>query len=90
MDKPVIKQDPLYKLLRNEDIKGFNEQRDKLHSSELASGDYRGRDLRNILLANVERGQLPPLNLVLRVIAERLRKKRVRTLSGSSCATSLP
>ncbi len=28
MDKPVIKQDPLYQLLRNEDIKSFNEQRD--------------------------------------------------------------
>ena len=29
-----------------------------------------GRDLRNLLLMNVERGQLLPLNLVLRVIAE--------------------
>ena len=48
MDKPVIKQDPLYQLLRNEDIKGFNEQRDKLDTGELKSGDYRGRDLRNM------------------------------------------
>ena len=48
MKKPVIKQDPLYQLLRNEDIKGFNEQRDKLDNSELKSGDYRGRDLRNM------------------------------------------
>ena len=48
MEKPVIKQDPLYQLLRNEDIKGFNEQRDTLDSSELKSGDYRGRDLRNM------------------------------------------
>ncbi len=48
MDKPVIKQDPLYQLLRNEDVKSFNEQRDKLNSSELKSGDYRGRDLRNM------------------------------------------
>jgi uncharacterized protein YjbI with pentapeptide repeats len=48
MKKPVIKQDPLYQLLRNEDIKGFNEQRDKLDCSELKSGDYRGRDLRNM------------------------------------------
>ena len=39
MDKPVIKQDPLYQLLRNEDIKGFNEQRDKLDTSELKNGD---------------------------------------------------
>ncbi|MDP4651976.1 MAG: pentapeptide repeat-containing protein [Haliea sp.] len=48
MNKPEIKQDPLYQLLRNEDIKGFNEQRDTLDSSELRSGDYRGRDLRNM------------------------------------------
>ena len=48
MNKPVIKTDPLYQLLRNEDIKGFNEQRDKLDTGELKSGDYRGRDLRNM------------------------------------------
>jgi uncharacterized protein YjbI with pentapeptide repeats len=48
MEKPVIKQDPLYKLLRTEDIKSFNEQRDKLDTGELKSGDYRGRDLRNM------------------------------------------
>lgn len=48
MTKPVIKTDPLYRLLRNEDIKSFNEQRDKLDTSELRSGDYRGRDLRNM------------------------------------------
>jgi len=48
MNKPVIKSDPLYQLLRNEDIKSFNEQRDKLDTSELKSGDYRGRDLRNM------------------------------------------
>ena len=47
-NKPVIKQDPLYQLLRTEDIKGFNEQRDILDSSNLKSGDYRGRDLRNM------------------------------------------
>ena len=48
MDKPVIKQDPLYQLLRMEDIEGFNEQRDTLDSSELKNGDYRGRDLRKM------------------------------------------
>lgn len=48
MNKPYIKQDPLYQLLRNEDIKGFNEQRDQIDSSELRSGDYRGRDLREM------------------------------------------
>jgi len=48
MDKPVIKQDPLYQLLRNEDIKAFNQRRHELDTSELKSGDYRGRDLRNM------------------------------------------
>ena len=54
MSKPVIKQDPLYQLLRNEDIKGFNEQRDSLDCSELSSGDYRGRDLRNMNAAGLD------------------------------------
>ncbi|MCX2979179.1 pentapeptide repeat-containing protein [Candidatus Marimicrobium litorale] len=54
MDKPVIKQDPLYQLLRNEDIKSFNEQRDQLDTSELKSGDYRGRDLRNMNAAGLD------------------------------------
>jgi len=48
MKKPVIKQDPLYQLLRDEDIDGFNAQRDSLNTSELKSGDYRGRDLRKM------------------------------------------
>ncbi|TCO71880.1 pentapeptide repeat-containing protein [Chromatocurvus halotolerans] len=48
MKKPEIKTDPLYQLLRQEDIKSFNEQRDSLDTSELRSGDYRGRDLRNM------------------------------------------
>jgi len=54
MDKPVIKQDPLYQLLRNEDIKSFNEQRDQLDASELKNGDYRGRDLRNMNAAGLD------------------------------------
>ena len=54
MDKPVIKQDPLYQLLRNEDIKSFNEQRDQLDTSELKNGDYRGRDLRNMNAAGLD------------------------------------
>lgn len=48
MNKPRIKSDPLYQLLRQEDIKSFNEQRDNLDASQLRSGDYRGRDLRNV------------------------------------------
>jgi uncharacterized protein YjbI with pentapeptide repeats len=40
--------------LRSEDIKGFNEQRDKLDASRLKSGDYRGRDLRNMNAAELD------------------------------------
>ena len=48
MSKPTISDDPLYQLLRNEDVKAFNEQRGTLDTSRLKSGDYRGRDLRNM------------------------------------------
>ena len=54
MKKPEIKTDPLYQLLRQEDIKGFNEQRDSLDTGELKSGDYRGRDLRNMNAAGLD------------------------------------
>jgi uncharacterized protein YjbI with pentapeptide repeats len=54
MDKPQIKQDALYQLLRQEDIKAFNEQRDTLDASELKNGDYRGRDLRNMNAAGLD------------------------------------
>ena len=54
MDKPVIKQDPLYQLLRTENIKEFNEQRDALDTDELKNGDYRGRDLRNMNAAGLD------------------------------------
>ncbi|MEM1190996.1 MAG: pentapeptide repeat-containing protein [Pseudomonadota bacterium] len=54
MDKPKIKQDPLYQLLRQENVKAFNEQRDTLDTSELKNGDYRGRDLRNMNAAGLD------------------------------------
>jgi uncharacterized protein YjbI with pentapeptide repeats len=54
MSKPTISDDPLYQLLRSEDVKGFNEQRDTLDSSQLKSGDYRGRDLRNMEAAGLD------------------------------------
>ena len=54
MSKPTISDDPLYQLLRSEDIKAFNEQRDKLDASRLKSGDYRGRDLRNMNAAELD------------------------------------
>ena len=54
MSKPTISDDPLYQLLRNEDVKAFNEQRDTLDNSQLKSGDYRGRDLRNMNAAGLD------------------------------------
>ena len=54
MDKPEIKRDPLYQLLRQEDIKAFNEQRETLSTAELKNGDYRGRDLRNMNAAGLD------------------------------------
>ena len=46
--KPVIKADPLYQMLRQEDVDGFNANRDSRDTSELTGGDYRGRDLRRM------------------------------------------
>ena len=46
--KPVIKPDPLYQMLRQEDVDQFNSSRDSLDTSELTGGDYRGRDLRKM------------------------------------------
>ncbi|MEM0953655.1 MAG: pentapeptide repeat-containing protein [Pseudomonadota bacterium] len=54
MTKPTISDDPLYQYLRNEQIKEFNEQRNSLDTSRLRSGDYRGRDLRNMNAAGLD------------------------------------
>lgn len=46
--KPEIKDDPLYQMLRQEEIDEFNAHRDTLDTGNLKSGDYRGRDLRKM------------------------------------------
>lgn len=48
MSKPTIYDDPLYQLLRAENISAFNQQRSSLDTSKLSSGDYRGLDLREM------------------------------------------
>jgi uncharacterized protein YjbI with pentapeptide repeats len=48
MSKPVIHTNPMYQLLRQEDIAAFNLRRDKGESAELTCGDFRGLDLRNL------------------------------------------
>lgn len=45
---PEISDDPLHQLLRDEDIKGFNEKKPTLDTSNLHSKNYRGLDLRNM------------------------------------------
>ena len=45
---PEISSDPLYVLLRDEDIKGFNEKKPTLDISHLQGKNYRGLDLRNM------------------------------------------
>lgn len=48
MAKPTISDDPLYLLLREENIELFNTQREQLDNNNLKGGDYRGLDLRKI------------------------------------------
>lgn len=46
--KPQILDNTLYRLLRDEDIDGFNRSRASGESSDLRSGDFRGLDLRTM------------------------------------------
>ena len=43
---PTISDDPMYQLIRSEQIKDFNEQREGADLSCLKGGDYRGLDMR--------------------------------------------
>lgn len=54
MSKPVIHTNPMYQLLRQEDITEFNLRREKGDPTELASGDFRGLDLRNLNAAGLD------------------------------------
>ena len=46
MTQPRQLDNPLYRLIRNEDIKGFNAQKAKDGPIDLCNGDFRGLDLR--------------------------------------------
>jgi uncharacterized protein YjbI with pentapeptide repeats len=48
MSQPRQLDNPLYRLIRSEDIKGFNAQKSKEGQIDLCSGDFRGLDLRNL------------------------------------------
>lgn len=53
MATPVISQDPLYQMLRNDDISGFNKARNAGQEVHLAGCDLRGLDLRTIHLSGL-------------------------------------
>jgi uncharacterized protein YjbI with pentapeptide repeats len=48
MSLPHQLDSPLYRLLRSEDISGFNTQRPTSETIDLREGDFRGLDLRNL------------------------------------------
>ncbi|WP_430460131.1 pentapeptide repeat-containing protein [Thalassolituus sp. LLYu03] len=54
MSKPIISQDPLYQMLRNDDVAGFNAARAAGQKCDLRGCDLRGLDLRNINLVNTD------------------------------------
>ncbi|ASP40690.1 hypothetical protein CHH28_19340 [Bacterioplanes sanyensis] len=54
MSKPMISQDPLYQLLRHDDVAGFNAARQQGQAVDLRRCDLRGLDLRNIDLSGLD------------------------------------
>ncbi len=54
MATPVISQDPLYQMLRHDNVQGFNQARASGTLCDLRGCDLRGLDLRGINLANAD------------------------------------
>lgn len=54
MPTPVISQDPLYQMLRHDNVQGFNDARAQGQSCDLRGCDLRGLDLRNINLQGLD------------------------------------
>lgn len=54
MTTPTISQDPMYQLLRHDDVEGFNKAREEGQPCDLRNCDLRGLDLRNINLNNMD------------------------------------
>jgi uncharacterized protein YjbI with pentapeptide repeats len=48
MTQPYQLESPLYRLIRSEDVAGFNTQKPKEGEIDLSSGDFRGLDLRKL------------------------------------------
>jgi uncharacterized protein YjbI with pentapeptide repeats len=54
MQKPQIKQDPMYKLLKEGKIEEFNQRRAGGESCDLRNADLRGADLRDLDARNLD------------------------------------
>jgi uncharacterized protein YjbI with pentapeptide repeats len=53
MNSPVISGDPLYQLLRNDDVTGFNKARSEGQLCSLEGCDLRGLDLRRLIITGM-------------------------------------
>ncbi|KZZ44067.1 MAG: pentapeptide repeat-containing protein [Saccharospirillaceae bacterium] len=54
MTTPSISQDPMYQMLRNDDVSGFNQAREQGQQCDLRNCDLRGLDLRNLNVENMD------------------------------------
>lgn len=54
MSAPILSNDPLYQMLRNDDVEGFNQARKTGAPCELKGCDLRGLDLRGINIAGLD------------------------------------
>lgn len=53
-DPPKITKDPLYQMLRVDDVKGFNARKQKGDTCDLTNVDLRGLDLRGLDTAGLD------------------------------------
>lgn len=53
MNGPIISDDPLYQLLRNDDVASFNQAREQGQDCNLSGCDLRGLDLRNLQITGM-------------------------------------
>ena len=51
---PAISQDPMYQMLRHDNVSGFNQARENGQQCDLRNCDLRGLDLRNINLMGMD------------------------------------
>jgi uncharacterized protein YjbI with pentapeptide repeats len=54
MNGPVLSDDPLYQLLRNDDVTAFNQAREAGKECNLSGCDLRGLDLRNLIIDGMD------------------------------------